>query len=245
MRVKTLTPNLVVMGDRLVDQTTEFNLGPPEKHKGPLCIEVTLRDKDDLSNLKKYLDKLLGDLPLPEKKAKKGSLPEMDVEPIKEMLEEIKVKCKTQDEVIKYLRERNFKFVTAQFLEDRDIKVDINAKVPDDYQFMIRLLKEGKDPKADKYDPQLLMGFKFLGETKGKFIRPYLYGRKEEVINLPWAKKSDINFKKVAAIKYPHYMNQEERDKYSLELRKMKLNPELKPSKFFLRWKEPVDQINK
>lgn len=245
MRIKTLDSNLVTTSDRLVDQDTEFNLGPKEKHDGPLSVEVVLRDQSDISRFSKYLAQLTGSLPLPERKTytKSAGTQTEDLAPIEDMLKEV-VKLKTQDEVINYLRERNFKFLTSEFIQAKEMKIEIMDKHKADYQFMVRLLKEGKDPKVDKYDPQLAVGIKFIG-TKGAYIQIYLYGKFKQKLELPWAKKSEVNFKKVAAMRFPHYMLQEERDKYSLEARKMKLNPELKPSKFFLRWKPAVEAENK
>jgi hypothetical protein len=247
MRIKTLNPDLTTLKDRLVDQDTEFQLGVSEKHTGPVTIEVTLRDKADISQFTKYLGQLLGDLPVTTRKVYglgKAKSPEIDIEPVKELWEEVKKNCKTQDEVIKYLRERNFVFVTSQFIQSKSMPIDLNIAQVDKYQFMIRLLKEAKDPKGDKYDPQLVVGINFIGKEKGKTIKPYLYGKELDSIKLPWSEKPGINFKKIAFIKFPHYMTQDERDKYSLESRKMRLNPELKPTKFYLRWKPAVDELN-
>lgn len=244
MRIQLLDANLVTLKDRLVDQDTEFTLGAPEKHTGPIKLEVVLRDKADVDGIKKYLDQLLGNLPIAERKVytKKAST-EIQLEPVVELLAEVKAKCKTQDEVIKYLRERNFVFMTAQGLEDRQLGVEIKDEHKEKYQFMVRQLKEAKDPKIDKYDPQLVLGINFM--AKGKFIQVYLYQKFSDKLQMPWAEKSDINFKKVAALRFPHYMIQEERDKYSLEVRKMKLNPEYKPSKLYLRWEPVVKEFNK
>jgi len=247
MRVKLLNPDFTIKKDRLISQDSEFNLGAPEKHKGPITLEVTLRDKADVAQITKYLGQLLGDLPITERKVygKKEKVEVLDKEPIKDMLDEMTKTCKTQDDVVKYLRDRNFKFVTAQFLEDRQMGIQLVEEHKNDYQFMIRLLKETQNPLTDKYDPQLVVGIKFAGKEKGKYVRVYLYNKFESSLKLPWAAKSDINFKKIAFMKFPHYMVQEERDKYSLEMRKMKLNPELKPTKFMLRWKPVVDDFNK
>jgi hypothetical protein len=248
MRIKSLDSNLIVLKDRLVDQDTEFYNGPSEKHKGPISMEITLRDQTDINSFKSYLDKFLGDLPIPEK-IKKSKTPEVDIEPIVQVIKEVK-EFKIQDEVIKYLRERGFKFVTAQFILDREIGTEIpcakgteQSAHEDKFQYMIRLLKEGKDPKADKYDPQLVIALDFIG--KPGVFKIYTYGKFSEKITLPWAKKSSINFKKIAHLRFPHFMVQDERDRYSLEIRKMKLNPELKPTKFFERWKPAVDKENK
>jgi len=246
MRIKLLDSDLKILEDRLIDQDGEFLIGPKEKHQGPLSLEIVLRDKDDIDKFKNYIGKLLENLPIPIRKSygkPKVSIALMDEEPLKILLSEIEEKCKTQDDVIKYLRERNFKFVTTQFLQDRQMPIEIQKKHID-YQYLIRLIKESKDPKNDKYDPQLLLGMKIMGK-KVEMIKVYLYNKFLKTIKLPWAVKSDINFKKIRHIRFPHFMIQIERDKYSLEKRKMALNPELKPSKFFTRWEPAVIEANK
>jgi hypothetical protein len=249
MRIKTLKKDGTLIKDRLVTQNIEFTSGPSEKHKGPINIEVTLRDQGDIDSFKIYLDKLTGDLPIIPKKVykTKTSTALLSEEPIKDLLFDIKAKCKTQDDVIKFLRERNFVFVTHQFLEDRKIKIELEKNNHKNYQYLIRLIKEAKDPKANKYDPQLLaqllVGIKFM-ETMGSKVLFYMYGKFKESSELPWSKKSDINFKKITLTKFPGYMLADEREKFRSEEAKLKRDPKLKPSKFFLRWKGPVDEMN-
>lgn len=246
MRVSLLDKNLVKMEDRLVDQDTEFRLGAKLKHKGPVCLEVTLRDKQDVDDCIKYLGQLLGDLPLAERKvykAAKKSVGILDAEPIKELLKDIERKCETLDQLIKYLREKGFKFVTSEFISDKGLPVTIKDNHKD-YQFMIRCIKEAKDPKNDKFDPQLILGMKFMGEKK-KGAKVYLYNKFEKTLEIDWEKKSDINFKKIQLTKFPPYMIMEEREKYRAEERKYQLNPDLERSKFWLRWNPAVEEYNK
>lgn len=40
--------------------------GPKVQHKGPIRIEVTLVNQQDISQFKEYLDKLSGNLPIKE-----------------------------------------------------------------------------------------------------------------------------------------------------------------------------------
>lgn len=246
MRIAFLNKDLVKQQDRLVDMDIEFLSGPKEKHKGPIMLEATLRDKDDVEKFKLYLDKLTGDLPLAERKVYKSStknillLPD---EPLKDLIKEVEKKCKSIDEAIAYLRQRGFVFVTSQFIEDKGIGTIIKEHHKD-YQFMIRLVKQAKDPKNDKYDPQLILGMKFL-DGKKNGIKVYLYGKFENTLISDWAKKSDINFKKIKLTKFPHYMNKEERERYRMEERKYELNPELEKSKFWLRWAPAVKEANK
>lgn len=64
MRVTLLSDNGGVISDRLIDATTEMNLGPKETYKGPVRVEVTLTNSQEVDNFKRYLDRLSGNLPL-------------------------------------------------------------------------------------------------------------------------------------------------------------------------------------
>ena len=246
MRVSLLDENLVKVSDRLVSMDTELVNGPIEKHKGPITLEFTLRDQSAVSALGIYLDKLIGDLPLPEKKVYKASKKVstlLDEEPLKEFIKDIKIKIKNIDSLITYLRDKGFVFVTGQFLEDFGIPFN-KHKADTEKQFMVRRLKEAKDPKNDKYDPQLIFSLRFMGIKKGG-VRIYLYGEQHERLELEWLEKSDFNFKKVKLTKFPPYMIKEEREKYRFEERKYKANPELERSKFWNRWHDVVVSFNK
>ncbi len=246
MRIQTLDQEGRTLTDRLVDQTSEFTLGPKEKHKGAIKLEVVLRTPDDIKGFNDYMDKLKNDLPLPEKKVYKTgkkAISLLDEEPLRDMLKEAERKCKTLDDLVKYLRERNFQFVTHQFIEDRDLKIEIKPN-HNDWQFMIRVIKEAKNPLNNKYDPQLIVAFKYMGK-KLPGAKVYMYNKFLKTIEIDWAAKSDINFKKMKLKKFPPYMIQEERDRYRLEEAKYKANPEAVKSKFWERWNGPVEGFNK
>lgn len=246
MRVQTLDNEGRTLSDRLVDQTSEFTLGPKEKHKGAIKLELTLRDESDIKSFNDYLDKLRSDLPLPEKKVYKTgkkAISLLDDEPLRDMLKEAERKCKNLDELIKYLRERNFQFVTDQWLGDKEFKVSIKENHKD-WQFMIRCIKEAKNPLSSKYDPQLIIAFKYIPKKEAG-AKVYMYDKFLKTIKIDWAEKSDLNFKKLKLTKFPPYMIQEERNRYRLEEAKYKANPELPKSKFWTRWNPAVEEANK
>ena len=54
LRITTLEDNGSYIQDRLVDAYTEMNSGPKVQHKGPIRIEVTLTNKQDVENFKNY-----------------------------------------------------------------------------------------------------------------------------------------------------------------------------------------------
>ena len=66
LRITTLSENGNPLSDRLVDACTEMYAGPKVQHKGPIRIEVTLVNQQDISQFKEYLDKLSGNLPIKE-----------------------------------------------------------------------------------------------------------------------------------------------------------------------------------
>lgn len=245
MRISPLDKRLVKLDDRLVMMDPELVNGPKEKHKGPVTLEVTLRDQDDIMLFKAYLDRLLGDLPLPEKKVYKTgkkAVSLLDEEPLRDLLKDMERKCKTMDAMIKYLRDKGFVFVTLEFLKDMDIPIK-HRPGHVEYQFLVRKIKEAKNPVNDKYDPQLVIGVQFA-PVKKKGAKVYLYNEFDKTIELEWEKKSDINFKKIKLTRFPPYMTRDEREKYRLEERKYQLNPELEKSKFWNRWNEPVEKYN-
>ena len=63
LRITTLSENGTPLSDRLVDAYTEMNSGPKVQHNGPIRVEVTLTNKQDIDNFKEYLDRLSGTLP--------------------------------------------------------------------------------------------------------------------------------------------------------------------------------------
>ena len=62
LRITTLSENGTPLSDRLVDAYIEMNSGPKVQHNGPIRVEVTLTNKQDIDNFKEYLDRLSGTL---------------------------------------------------------------------------------------------------------------------------------------------------------------------------------------
>ena len=53
--------------------------------------------------------------------------------------------------------------------------------------------------------------------------------------------KKPMTFKQTNLIKYPHYMEYDEREKWGIEHKLLKENPERKPSKFYNRWAKDIE----
>lgn len=254
LRITTLSENGTPLSDRLVDAYTELNMGPKIQHTGPIRVEVTLTNKQDINQFKDYLDKLSGTLPIKESSGR-GRPSLSGVKEIESPREDILLEVqkmaedgKTQYDIIKYLRGLGFVFIlTEDFLfHFPDFKFDHkdvgdptnNGQYPDSYSWMVRCIKRAKDPKSDKFDPMILFGFQILkGQTKK--VIPYLYKERKQRISSTPGKKT-ISFSQAEFTKLPKYMIESERIKFSTEQRQLLLNPEKKPSKFFLRWSSDV-----
>lgn len=255
LRVTLLAENGAVLQDRLVDAQAEYYAGPKLKHKGPVRIEVTLTNNQDVENIKQYLDRLVGDLPIKESVGRGRPSGSNTSKPLNTPREDILTKVeelikegKDQSQVIKYLRDLGFVFLlTEDFLyyfkdfsfNKRDIgEPSENGQYLDSMSWMVRCIKRGKDPKTDKFDPMIIFGFNILRKPSKKII-PYLYKERKEPLRTK-TNKTSLSFSTVEFTKFPKYMQEDERLKFSTEQRQLLLNPEKKPSKFFLRWYRDV-----
>lgn len=257
MRITLLNDNGTPISDRLVDSSVELSTGAKVKHPGPIRVEITLQHKQDIDLFKTYLDQLSGDLPLKAVSAGRGrpskasdtALPlNSPREDILQEVEDMVSKGKNQKDVIKYLRDLGFVFIlTEEFkmhfpefnFRPKDIgEPSSNGQYLNSLSWMVRRLKEGKDPRTDKYDPQIIFGFSIINGPSKKVV-PYLYKEAKKPLKVAPSKKS-LSFSNVGFTKYPPYMTEEERFKFSLEIRQLLNNKEKKPSKFWLRWYKDV-----
>lgn len=255
LRVTTLSENGTPLSDRLVDAYTEMNSGPKVQHKGPIRVEVTLTNKQDVDNFKEYLDRLIGVLPAKAPTAGRGRPAGTTVKNLESPREDILADVekmveegKSQQEIIKYLRELGFIFIlTEDFLyhfpgfefDKKDVgEATDNKQYPNSFSWMARCIKRAKDPKADKFDPMVIFGFSILNGPSKKII-PYLYKERKKPLRAQTG-KNVLSFSQAEFTKLPKYMLEEERIKFSTEQRQLLLNPEKKPSKFFMRWYRDV-----
>lgn len=253
LRITLLEENGAVIQDRLVDATTEYYTGPKIQHKGPLRVEVTLGNTADIESFKKYLDQLTGSLPIKAPSAGRGRPSTAGTQtiietPREDILADVKKMAdegKNQTEVIEYLRKLGFVFILAEDLlfyfpdllqnfkhNDLGDPTD-NKQYPDSLAWMVRCIRRAKDPRTDKFDPMIFFGFNI--QKPSKRVVPYLYKERQEPLRIDTGKKV-LSFNTVEFTKLPKYMLESERLKFSVEQRQLILNPEKKPSKFFLRW---------
>lgn len=233
--------------DKCVTQNPEFWQGPKEKVKGPIRIEFTIEDQEDLAKVKTYLDQLKGDIPLKKKNntiVKKAPSQDVLVDQREELLKEIKEKkSKSQETLIKFLREYGFVFMYEDRIEDLNLGIKLKKVHQGKYQWMVRCIKRAKDPKSDRFDPMLAFGIKVFEEDSDKVI-VYHNREFEGKYDIP-KESSGITLKQQEMLKFPPYMIQEERDKFRKEYRYHKEDPEKPKSKFYKRWENDVEIVVK
>lgn len=254
MRVSLLSDNGAVTSDRLVDAYTELNAGPKEAHNGPIRIEITLTSSNEIANFKAYLDRLTGSLPLKvtggRGRPATGSNVELE-NPREEILADITKMAeegKSQKDIIKYLRGLGFIFMlTEDFLQyfpefpfnHKDVNnPHENGQYLNSLSWMVRQIKQAKVPKSDKFDPQLIFGFSIINGPSKKVV-PYMFKERKKPLRVNPAKKT-LSFSTVGFTKYPTYMREDERLKFSTEIRQLLQGQRKKPSTFFNRWVKDV-----
>lgn len=254
LRITLLSENGCPVSDRLVDAYPELNMGPKIQHNGPIRVECTFQNKQDIEQFKNYLDILSGSLPIKVStgRGRPGANTVKELEsPREEILAEVTRMIEhssNQKEITKYLRGLGFVFIlTEEFkMHFKDFEFnpkDVgqptdNGQYPNSLSWMVRRIKEAKDPRADKFDPQIIFGFSIINGPSKKIV-PYLYKERQSPLKAKPVEKA-LSFSKVGFTKYPVYMTEEERFKFSLEIRQLLNNPEKKPSKFFMRWLKDV-----
>ncbi len=246
LRVQLFDEEGRMVGDRIVSQDPEFSKGPLKDHHGIFRIEFTLDSKNDVEKAKTYLDQMVGNLPLASGKKKK--LPKIPDDPMfrENIIDEIENSdsMEDQDNLIAGLRSQGFVFRTWEFLESMVDLTGITIKDvhKNKYQFMLREIRKAKNPKADKYDPMLIFGIK-LDEERTEKVVIYLNGEFHKSLKIPLPEKPKEVFKKTTMLKFPHFMTEDERVKFTIELRSYESNPSKSVSKFFNRWMQYVENL--
>lgn len=228
--------------DRLVEFATEMAMGPKDNHNGPIRIDCEVSTSDEVEALIHYLKQLTGKLPINEKPAAKTpKTTSLEENSMNRIIELVKSKP-NQDEVINYLREMNFAFVSFDHLKDicekNNWQFNLKKESHQEYQYMVRVMRLAKDPKNDKIDPTLYVGFKLFGKRAPGFLL-YTSGQFKEAIKMNWASDKEINFKvKEKFYKFPEPMSYEERAKWRAEDRKV-VNSDgaYEGTPFYLKWK--------
>lgn len=236
-----------ILSERLVKQDPEFAIGPKEAHGGPLRIQFTMLESTDVEKAITYLQKLVGSLPLSSPNKPRGRAPGSTTVATKEDINRYQILLdeallahpNNQDKFINFLREMGYIFVTGEFLKlvIPETYV-IKEKYLKDYQFLIKRIKEAKDPRNDKFDPVLMFGIKII-ESRHERILTIMNGEVTKAkIALPETKAMTV--KSTNLLKYPAYMTEEERYKFGIEHRTLFRDEKKKPTKFYMRWFKDV-----
>ena len=243
MRIQLFSKEGTPISDRLVTQITEFYQGPKEIHQGPMRIEFSIEDTKDTDEIITYLNQLRGSLPL-KVVGTRGRKPigatdsneDIGFDARKALMDNL-LDSKNQDEFIDKAREAGFVFVTSEHIRQIAEKQNVNS-LPDycsadSFEYLIKLIRRAKDPISDKYDLSMIFAIKILSGRSPR-IRTWLLGEEGKAkLEIP---EVSYTYKKTGLIKFPSFMNEDERLKWSREIRLLIEKPELKPSKFFKRW---------
>lgn len=130
---------------------------------------------------------------------------------------------KTMEKCIEYLRSLNFFFYEAPNVKLVPLKPG-HMK----YAWMIRRTET-------KQDPSIICGIRMWGKKTDKII-VLIRGSHAATIRVDWADKADINFRKIVVkLKFPDYLNYEERRTWRTEYHKQLNNRNRIPSDWYLK----------
>lgn len=235
MRMQLFDTDFIQLSDRLVTQDPEFAKGPKEVHVGPIKVEFSLFTKGDIEACKLYLDQLMGNLPIegPKERKQKKKLETSSPTYREELVERIST-LKNPKELVAYLREQGFVFTTLDYLEDLGNQIAVSKPYRKRYQWLVKLLRQAKNPLKNRYDVSVLVGFKgeklIVWSGDEVLHKAILEGNLDTEIKVP------IKFK----VKFPPYMQHDERLQFRVQMEDLRKFPDRKPSKVYIRWVSEV-----
>lgn len=240
IRVQLFDEESRLISDKLYKQGSELISGPKFTHNGPMRIEVTMDNQEDVERAITYIKKLSGMLPLEAKKEKKkvGKI-ESDSDDYVESMMDMITECKDQDELISNLRNQGFVFVTRDLLHNMERFEKVNWEEEDwrtdKYQYMVRLIKESKNPMLDKFDPTLIVGIKIYKKRSDE-VKFYKFGELTNNLDIPVPGKAKESFTTQKLHIFPEFMSEKEKERFRREYRDMERDPDKEPTPFYLRW---------
>ena len=240
IRVQLFDEESRLISDKLYKQGSELISGPKFTHNGPMRIEVTMDNQEDVERAITYIKKLSGMLPLEAKKEKKkGGKIESDSDDYVESMMDMITECKDQDELISNLRNQGFVFVTRDLLHNMERFEKVNWEEEDwrtdKYQYMVRLIKESKNPMLDKFDPTLIVGIKIYKKRSDE-VKFYKFGELTNNLDIPVPGKAKESFTTQKLHIFPEFMSEKEKERFRREYRDMERDPDKEPTPFYLRW---------
>lgn len=240
IRVQLFDEESRLISDKLYKQGSELISGPKFTHNGPMRIEITMDNQEDIERAITYIKKLSGMLPLEAKKEKKkvGKIESDSDDYIGSMMDMI-TECKDQDELISNLRNQGFVFVTRDLLHNMERFEKVNWEEEDwrtdKYQYMVRLIKESKNPMLDKFDPTLIVGIKIYKKRSDE-VKFYKFGELTNNLDIPVPGKAKESFTTQKLHIFPEFMSEKEKERFRREYRDMERDPDKEPTPFYLRW---------
>lgn len=240
IRVQLFDEESRLISDKLYKQGSELISGPKFTHNGPMRIEITMDNQEDIERAITYIKKLSGMLPLEAKKEKKkvGKI-ESDSDGYIESMMDMITECKDQDELISNLRNQGFVFVTRDLLHNMERFEKVNWEEEDwrtdKYQYMVRLIKESKNPMLDKFDPTLIVGIKIYKKRSDE-VKFYKFGELTNNLDIPVPGKAKESFTTQKLHIFPEFMSEKEKERFRREYRDMERDPDKEPTPFYLRW---------
>lgn len=161
-----------------------------------------------------------------------------------DLLDNVLKRAKNQEHLITLLRELDYRFLTNKATTSLHSELKLR-KNHIKYDFMARLTNTPNLTKNEVYDFTMVIGFKLL-PRKGQYICVYLDNELHLVQKLEHIRPKEVNFKKVKQrYHFPKEMPHDERALWRNENNKILKNPEIKPSKFYLKWQPKIRVIEK
>lgn len=135
-------------------------------------------------------------------------------------------KAITIEKAIEILRCYDFRFMEVDSLKfSLEMKKDWHYE----YSWAVRRV----DYK--EWDGTFVVGIKMWGKKTSKILI-YHSGKWVKTIRIAWKDKADINFRKlVISLKFPEYLNYEDRRKWRTEYHKQKKNPQRIPTEWYVK----------
>jgi hypothetical protein len=243
LRIKTYDTEFNQLTDRLVEPDVEYRKGPKDIAPGPIGLELMLENSDDIDRAIKYIQQLKGLVPLPVAVKKRGRKSKLDITPSSsDKLVDLLESIESPKELLEFLRDNGFVGMTLSYLADLGFPVAISDEDYVGYRFMVRMIKKAKNPLNNQYDPSFIIGFREKEESTVMvvFSKDDIIFKQDYHGNL----KDKITVPAKYKVKFPPYIAQEERNKFRLEMGKLKDDPDLKPTRFYIRWVHDIAKVN-
>jgi hypothetical protein len=249
IRIQLREENGAVLSDRLVDQTTELATGPKEVHEGPITVEFTAMNSDDLERVVLYIQKLKKLVPIETKPPRKTYTKRKNtLNAYKELFLEVKKKP-TMEKVIEHLDNLDFTWLHTQYFEEltRYGKGEFGYIHDGKYkqmQWLSRKVRTAVNPIHDLYDFRLIFGIDLIRKKSDRVV-VFFDGKIKGILTKPWPeKKKNMKVKKIPLV-FPTHMTIEDRKKWRAIHRKIKDDRKVNVAdeNFYYRYKPEIANL--